>query len=378
MLFRSMATLLRGLCLILLLILTGSRPRAGGRRESPHSSPYWSQGAVPLLKRAIDLRRAGDYAHSELVYRQGLDEARRLGDSLAAVKFLISIGGCQLFDFRYREAMATFLEARALALSIGDREDAGAIAVNLANVYQQVWDFPAANRAAEDGLANAPPDSYFMPQLLILLGRLRANTDPAAARQYFSRALEIAPLANSPAVEPQAWDLLGETDLNGGRLDDAEREFGEALRLRITRHARDTGYSYSLLGALALARRDLPTAEHYTEMAIRAAHKGEPSWPLHRLWHQRGEIRQAQGRLDTALADFSAALDRVGQWRTQIVPARSSLTGANIGLEEKIFRSFIQLAANLAMRKKDPSLAARAWEALETKDRKSTRLNSSH
>jgi len=361
-----MATPLRGLCLILLLWMTGSRPAAGVRKESLHSSPYWNQASLDLQRRAIQRRNAGDYTGAARIYQQGFDESQRLNDSLAAVKFLISVGGCQLLDFHYRDATASLLQARGIALSIGDREDAGAIAVNLANVYQQVWDFPAALKAAEDGLASAPRNSYFMPQLLLTLGRLKAANSAEDSQAYFAQSIEAARATGNVAVEALAWDLLGEQRLEAGEISSAEHALGEAFRLRVLAHSADLGYSYGLLGALDLARGDLPAADRFTALAIHAVEQSAPAWPLYRLRHQRGEIRLAQGRVEEALTDFSFAVDAVADWRTEVVPARSSLTGANVGLERQIFHSFIQAAARRAVQKRNTHWMERAFVALET------------
>ncbi|MEQ1948641.1 MAG: CHAT domain-containing tetratricopeptide repeat protein [Bryobacteraceae bacterium] len=366
-----MVTLLRGLCLVLLLAACGSCYRADGRRESPNSSAYWDQAhALDLRNRGLQLRTAGDYVQAEGVYRAGLAEARRRNDAYSSVKFLISIGGCQIFDFRYREAMATFLEARKVATAIQDHEDAGAIALNLSNLYRQMWDFPAALKAAEDGIAEAGVSGskngiYYRPQLLMTVGRLRAARFGEDASPYFLQAIESARDAGKLDVEPLAWDLLGESRLNNGELESAERALCEAFRMRVLRHSGDVGYSYALLGALYLARHNLPAAAHFTELAIRAARSGAPTWPLFRLWHQRGEIDLAGGHTRAALADLSRAVDEVSRWRGEIIPARSTLTRANVGLEQKIFHSFIPLAAKYAVEHGSAKWAARAWEAVE-------------
>lgn len=363
-----MALMQRGLCLILLLWMTGSRPVAGVRKESPHSSAYWNQASLELQKRAIQRRNAGDYVGAARLYQQGFEESERRNDSVAAVKFLMSVGACQLLDFHYREAVASFLQARGIAIPIDDREDAGAIAVNLANVYQQLWDFPSARSAAEEGLSIAPPNSYYMPQLFLTMGRLQAESpEPGeSGATYFAKAIEAARAAGNPVVEALAWDLLGELRLNNGQHAQAEHDLDEAYRLRVFNRPSDLGFSYGLLGALRLTSGDLKSAERYTLLAMDAAARGAPAWPMYRLRRQRGEIRLAMGRVEQALEDFSSAVDAVGAWRAEIVPARSSLIGANIGLEQKMFRSFIRTAADYAYETNSAKWAAKAFEAAET------------
>src|SRR5579864_3139472 len=147
-----MATCRTGLCLILTLWMAGSRPATAIRTGLPDSSPLWDQDPRKIQKNALRYREAGDFLAAEKLYWEGYHEASRLGDGRAAVRYLISAGGCQLLAFRYRDALSTFLQARDLAAIIGDRTDFGAIAVNLSSVYLQVWDINAALRTDEEGL----------------------------------------------------------------------------------------------------------------------------------------------------------------------------------------------------------------------------------
>ena len=78
-----------------------------------------------------------------------------------------------------------------------------------------------------------------------------------------------------------------------------------------------------------------------------------------------GRIRLARGEVDAALRDFSLALDATAEWRIQVLPARSSLISANVALEQQIFDSFIQLAAQHALQTGNPDWTARAFQAVE-------------
>src|SRR5437016_10219492 len=164
-----MAAFRRGLCLILTLWMTGSRPPTAVPPRSPDSSPWWDQDSIQIQREALRWRKSGDFRTAESLYRQGYQEAVRRGDKLAAVRYLMSVGGCQFGGYRYRAALSTFLEARDLAEAIVDRQDLGAIAGNLSSLYLQVWDVSAAMRAAEEGLAESAQDgrSYFQASLLL-------------------------------------------------------------------------------------------------------------------------------------------------------------------------------------------------------------------
>jgi hypothetical protein len=358
----------RGLCLILTLWMVGSRSATAIRTGLPDSSPLWDQDPRKIQKNALRYREAGDLIAAEKLYWQGYQEASRLGDRRAAVRYLISAGGCQLLAFRYRDALSTFLQARDLARVIGDRTDFGAIAVNLSSVYLQVWDFNAALRTGEEGLAATTKfvRSYSRPYLLLQMGRLHTMLGDGGAEAYFADGIEAARAQGNLPLEAQGWDLLGDQRLAEQRLDGAERAFLEAFRLRVFFSRRELGISYGRLGALKLAQGDLDAASRFTERSADAARRGAPSWPQHLLKEQQGRIRLARGEVGAALADFSSALDAAARWKLEILPARSSLTSANTVLEQQVFRSFIHLAADYASHTANPVWAAKAFQALET------------
>src|ERR1700694_954939 len=129
----------------------------------------------------------------------------------------MSAGGCQLLTFQYRASLTTFLEARQSAAAIEDHADLGAIAVNLSSLYLQMWDLPAAMRAAEEGLrqaglseAHSPDASYFKPGLLMQLGRIHTLLGDGQAGAFFTKGIDAARSQNKVGLEAQAWDLLGE------------------------------------------------------------------------------------------------------------------------------------------------------------------------
>ena len=365
-----MAALGLGLCLILTLWMTGSRPPTAIPPRSPDPSHWWDQGSLQIQKEALRLRKAGDYRAAESVYRQGYREAVRLGDKLATVRYLMSVGGCQFGDYRYRAALASFLEARDLARGIGDRQDLGAIAVNLSSLYLQVWDVPAALRAADEGLAESAAtakdgNSYFEPALLLQLGRLHATLRDGLADRFYVDGIAAARAHMNTEVEAVIWDLLGEERLAAQQLDAAGQAFGEAHRLQLLFNPAQLGFAYSHLGALALARGQLKTADLLISRALDAARRGAPAWPEYLLLNQRGRIRLARGQEDAALADFSAALDSVSRWRKEVLPARSSLTSSNVALDAQVFRSFIETAAARAVATGSRAWAERAFQAVE-------------
>jgi len=364
-----MAAFGRSLCLILTLWMTGSRTPTVIPPRLPDSSPWWDQASLQIQHDALRLRKAGDFRAAEALYQQGYQEAVRRDDRLAAVRFLMSAGGSQMFALEYRAALASFLQARDLASRLEDHADLGGIDVNLSSLYLQMWDLPAATRAAEEGLLEAgqidPQAAYFKPPLLMQLGRIHALLGDSEARGFFSAGIEAARARDDLAIEALSWDLLGEEHLGSERLQEAEGAFLEAFRLRRFFRAGEIGLSYGRLGALALARDDFAMAERLTQLALDAAQRGAPAEAEYVLLHQRGRIRLARGQNDAALRDFSLALDATARWRLEVLPAQSALTSTNVALEQQIFHSFIKLAAEQAFQHGNAVWATKAFEAVE-------------
>ena len=89
-------------------------------------------------------------------------------------------------------------------------------------------------------------------------------------------------------------------------------------------------------------------------------------FPSYLLIHQRGEMSSGtQGDRAGALQDFSTAVNEAGLWRQGALPARSSLVAANVELETRVFRSYIETAAGESLRSHANELAGESFEAAE-------------
>jgi hypothetical protein len=268
-------------CVALALSMTGSRPAAGPRARSSHSGSPWDQAYFNITDPALRYRQSGDLRSAERVYEQGVEEAIRRGDKLAEVRFLISVGACRLLRTEYRSALASFLAARERAVAIHDTIDLGAISGNLCSIYLQMWDIPSAQRAAEDGLATSKdvPGAYFIPQLLLQVGRIHALQKDGRAESFYLRSMEAIRRSGNRQSEAQNWDLLGDEQFARDDLASAEKSYLGAYQLRLAMKSPDLGFSYGRLGALRLAQGRLEEAGKFTELAIQAVRSGKPGWP---------------------------------------------------------------------------------------------------
>ena len=359
-----MAILPRCLCLVLTLWMVVSRPSAatGFGRSGP--SPWWgTQEEKRIRQTTLKFREAGDFASAERTYRAGWKRALEVHDPLAAIRYLTGVGACQVLEFRYREAFESLWQARRMALATKSDLELGAIAFNLSSLYLQVGDVDSALRAAEEGLSSTHSLShpYYATQLLLQLARIHTQLQDGQAEELLAKAIEAARTQGDRVLEARGWDLLGEAWLDQNQLNDAERALDHAFRMRLNWARADLPFSYGLLGALKLAQGDLQSADRFTERAL-GSHAGAPEFLLR---HQRGRIRLAQGDVAGALKDFSAAIELAVRWRREVLPAASSLAGANVDLERQVFDSFVETAAREALRTGDSRLKIESIQALE-------------
>ena len=361
-----MVTFLGCLCLVLTLWMSGSQPSTTHRTGSPDSS-FWNQDTFKFQSNGLARRKAGDLAGAEAIYFAGYQTARARNDKVAQTRYLISVAGCQLLASRFRDALSNFLQARELAESAHDWVDAGAIEVNLSSLYLQMWDIPAAQQAAQNGLqlGTRAPHSYWLGPLYIQQGRLLALLEDPRAESFFLRGIDAARAERNLTYEAIGWDLLGEGQLASGALADAEYSLGQAFRIRWLQRPSELGLSWGLLGALKTAQGDLPSAALLTERAIDALSKGQVAWPKHLLFSQRAKIRILQKQFSLALPDFSLAIEATAQWRLEAPPSRSVLVNIDDGLQKRVFDSMAAAAAEHGWSTDDPEWAAQALAATE-------------
>jgi len=359
-----MATIPRCLCVILTLWMVSSRPSASILPGAPVFGAWWGTPESRKIARQADsARRAGDLAAAEAYYKQGYDDAVRRDDERAMVGYLNGIAACRLTGLRYRAALESLLEAKKHAKSIGDAESQGAIAVNLSSLYLQVWDFESALREAEEGLSAAASlrRPYFLPTLLIQLGHWHDIRHDGAAAQLYREGIGAAKVSGDKQLEALGLDLLGEERLSQGHLEEAGTAIAAGMRLREKFSPAELDLSWWRMGELEWLRGNLAEAARFTDLALKA--KGRA--PQYRLKHQRGAIRMATGDHPGALADLREAVALSSHVRLEVMPSSASLTAANEMFDQLVFSSFIEAAAQEALRTADPHWAREAFEAVE-------------
>src|ERR1019366_7786395 len=200
----------------------------------------------------------------------------------------------------------TFLEAHRLAERAGDASYTAVLDFNIASLYSEMGELEAAAQWIRGVLERMSGEDRreHLPKLLIELAILRARQDRMPeASELFRQGTDAADRAGDLELYAVGWNRLGEEFLKRGDLPRAEAALLEAYRVRkLHRLALDS--SYCNLGSLRLAQGDLASASTLLDRAVEltARPRGLSPIPSWEVYHSRGRVRLAQGRLREALA----------------------------------------------------------------------------
>ncbi|MCL5746345.1 MAG: CHAT domain-containing protein, partial [Acidobacteria bacterium] len=202
-------------------------------------------------------------------------------------------------------------------------------------------------------------------RLLTHLARLRARTGSMdEAVPLFHRAIDEADARGDFAGAAQAWNQLGYEWLRRGDLTSAEPALIEAFRLRKLHKDKSLLLSYRLVALLRLAQGDPDSASNLIESAFACAKTSPNLTARWQLYHDRGRVRMAQGRLRDAVSDFGAAIESARTWRLEVLPADSVRISLEASLED-LYSSYVEAGNELYFRTRDRALARQTFSAAE-------------
>jgi tetratricopeptide (TPR) repeat protein len=357
-------------CCLLVFPLVGTVSRSGPRAktQSLASNNEASLRRAPfdaLLREASGLYQAGRY-HEAL---QQFDAARvaaiKAGLPRQAARALGNIGGCQFALHQYRAALQSFLEAHRQAEVANDPSAAAIFDVNIASLYSELGELDAASEWIQGTIKRlSEEDRTFMPQILIQLATLRARQDRMPeARRLFNQGIDAADRAADLSLYANGLNRLGEEYLKRGELGRAEAPLLEAYRVRKLNHlALDV--SYRSLGRLRLEQGDLASAAVLLDRAVELSALPQGWIPTWDIYHYRGRVRLAQGRLRDAMSDLRVAVRLARVWRWNAPPDDASRMGTE-GWLELVHSALVEAGNRLYLETGDTLLTAETFEAAE-------------
>jgi CHAT domain-containing protein len=320
------------------------------------------------LRQAASIYGPGRYGDAANHFESLRRAALAVRDDYIAARATGNLGGCQFALHQYQPALRSFLEAHRLARQAGDASYTAVLDVNIASLYAEMGELEAAAQWIEGALGRMSGDDRreHLPQLLIQLATVRARQDRMPeASELFRRGTDAADRAGDLELYAIGWDRLGEEFLKRGDLAQAEAPLLEAYRVRKL-HRLDLELSYRNLGRLRLAQGDLASASALLDRAVElvARPQGPGPIPPWDIYHFRGRVRLAQGRLREALDDLRIAARLGSAWRWSAPPYDAARTGAE-GMLDQVYSALVEAGNRLYLETGDPALIRETFEAEE-------------
>lgn len=314
-----------------------------------------------------NLRLKGDYEHGIEKLAIAVRSAHALSDRSRESVALREESACYLSLFKYREALQMAQDARALAAQQKDAMNAGAAAILLCSIYRLLGDFPTAEEQSAYAirqLANTQkPD--FLAKALLNRSLLETNTGRLAeASASAHEAVAVASRSGLQALAGFASDLYGFSLLRENKLKDSEEAFDKAAAIQTQlKDVDQLAVTHEYLAELELKKGEYAPALKFIDQAFAAP---SPSFKINAQYyptHVRAQILLGLGRTHEALLEFRHAVDLATEWRSGALPGdvTSTLTVAQL---HEVYEDYAELAATLALKNRDSSLARAGLEAL--------------
>jgi CHAT domain-containing protein/tetratricopeptide (TPR) repeat protein len=290
-----------------------------------------------VYRQGYSLHAADKRSDAAGLFEQSVELAREAGCEVCEMRSLTNLGGSHVAASRHREALDAFLRAKRIAERTGDRESAGAVALNLSNLYLHRYALEEAAGASGEAMAALTPSTPAWLRIKVLTHQARllarrGNMKDAAL--LFTQVVEEASRAGDTASEALAWELLGLERLRRSELAAAEAALVESYRLR---RAGDRAGLAAAYHSLAMLRLEQGNARSAVELAGRAIEHWRRSPSIRPLWQirlTRGQALAAAGRDGSALADFDAALEQVRMQRLDAMPADALRVSYGAGTQD--------------------------------------------
>lgn len=318
-----------------------------------------------LMKEGNQLFQAGSFARSVDLYQAGYARAKADGQKRFALRFLNNLGSAQYQLFRYRQAIKAYWEARELASVLQDRVTLEAICINLSSLYYQLGENDAAMEVIQQGLLpENSAHSKFRPKFLIQGALLQSRLNRSeVALDLLRQAIEESRSQLNTSDESQAWNELGNTLLDLGRLPEAEFSLMEAFRLRKLHRDLRLNYTFQSLGRLSSLRGSHSSAVAFYTRAIESAPVSHSS-DVWRPYYERGIAQLESGRLQPAIRDVGTALQYASRWRAGGLPADAFRVSSGVEIHQ-LYSKYVELAVRHYRESGDRRLAESALRAAE-------------
>lgn len=327
-----------------------------------------SQALTPSVEaQLVNARRAfadQNYRAAETYYLQALSAPQAASDRLALARAKWGLGATYLATGDYGRTLTNLLEARSAYESFGDRSAVAAINGNLSSLYAQLGELEAALDVGERSVRDLPKSDtprYAAP-LYLNLGIVQAKLGRwNESVESFTEGIEAARRTGDREAEATGWDKLGMELLQAGHTARAEHPLVEAFRLRRLFLSPKLSVSRENLSLLKLEQGDFATAASLLGPPPPRVGPGGAGWSY---YYVRGRLRQLNGRMDAAIADYREAADRLDRRRRSLPSADALRIGAD-WVWQRVPTALVSAAAQQGARRHDRKLIEEAFVTLE-------------
>jgi len=351
------------------LVGTVRKPVPRGGAKSLSLTEDKSARRAPLLaalRQGADIYATGQIGDAAIHFESLRRAALAVQDDYIAARATGNLGGCQFALHQYQPALRSFLEAHRLAEQAGDASYIAVLDVNIASLYSEMWELEAAAQWIKGALERMSGDDRreHLPQLLIQLAIVRARQDRMPeASALFRQGTDGADQAGDLELYALGWSRLGNEYLKRGDLPQAEAALLEAYRVRKL-HRLELEGSYRDLGRLRLEQGDLVSASALLDRAVELAARRQGPIPSWDIYHLRGRVGLAQGRLREALDDLRIAARLAREWRWSAPPYDAARMGTE-GMLDEVYSALVEAGNRLYLKTGDAALIGETFEAAE-------------
>lgn len=337
------------------------RARASETKGRPVSSAFAAE-----LSKGREFFAQAQYVKAAEIFDRLSRAAQAARDYSLAARAGSNAGASHFALHQYQPALESFLRARRIQESLGDANYLAVTDANIASLYDQMGDPNAGIQWLDASIhrLSGANRRLHLAEMLIQRGGLRAQSGemPEAVSSY-REGIEAAAAASDWKLYATGCNSLGDAYFLHRDYASAEPALLEAYRVRKLRHF-PMDSSYCTLGRLRLAQGDLVSASALLDRAVELASLPSAITPIWKIYHARGLVRQAQGRMPEALDDLAHALRLARAFRASAPGAEAARIGAESKLDEA-YAAFIDVGNRLYERTRDPRLTTKTFQAAE-------------
>jgi CHAT domain-containing protein len=148
-----------------------------------------------------------------------------------------------------------------------------------------------------------------------------------------------------------------------GQLAEAEQSLNRAYTIQAELHDDELAFTLEHRAELQLKKHNYQLALKDLDKAFACADLSFKRIPQYYPIHVRGQILLGLGRQSEALLEFRRAVHAANTWRLAAMPGDACNT-ETVAYIHDVYDDYAQLAAELALARRDPELSREAFEAL--------------